>query len=213
MTWSEYRDREKKTRNTQDSKQMLYDYDWQVLRINLDFTTFESTKSALTKIKKYVNEKDLNKVMRALNLLAATRMGFSGQRKTIKDSDKRKDLAKRDEIVLEYLDRLSKINKELKETGKKPEPLNEEDQIKDLKNADLKNFTLLYNDLIYRYENSSRSNSRPELKDYLKLMHKVLESKGKEFKDHVNESLDNLKNKSGTPLRKEKRDKVKEWKA
>jgi hypothetical protein len=172
------RDKVKKARPTSQRMQMLYDFDWQALRTSLDFTTAKSTSESLRRVKEYVskNSNDINRIFRALNLMAATRMGFSGMVKTIKDDSKRVDLSKRDEMVKTYLDELTEKHNELKKT-KEYAVDSEEKLLADLEKAPIDQFSKVYCSLAYRYENSSRSDARPELKDYLKLMQKVLYNK------------------------------------
>jgi hypothetical protein len=160
---------------TSDNKTSLYDFQWQALRTSLDFSNEESTRNSIERCKKYLEDySDVNKVWRVLNLMAATRMGFSGSSKLIKSPDKLKDLQKRDEIVLGFREKLSQIYDKLKQNQQQLVVDDESKLRDDLKNASTDEFGRVYESLIHRYENSSRSQARPELKHYLEIMRDVL---------------------------------------
>jgi hypothetical protein len=160
------------------SKLVLYDYQWQELRVSLDFSNAESTERSLRVLRGYLREHyDLNRVWRILNLLSATRMGFSGIRKLIKSADKLKDLEVRDKSVLAEREFLSQSHQRMIKRGDKFQLNSEEKLISDLKDAQersLDTFMKVYNSLSDRYEKSNRSKNRPELKYYLNLMEKVM---------------------------------------
>jgi hypothetical protein len=175
MKLTEHLNKEKAPRKSQTSKQMLYNFDWQLLRVRLDFSTTLTTQESLDRVKAYVEPgENLNKVWRALNLMAATRMGFSGLYKLIKKTEKLEDLELRDKLVLDYREWLTLKRKELESQGQTTERVSEIDQFKDLKEASVDEFADVYASLTFRYENSSRSAARPDLKRYLELMQIVL---------------------------------------
>ena len=160
---------------TSDNKTSLYDFEWQALRTSLDFSNEESTKNSIQKCRRYLDDySDINKVWRVLNLMSATRMGFSGSRKLIKSPEKRKDLEIKDSLALEFREKLSNAYDKLKQNQQRLITDDESKLWEDLKNASSDDFGRVYESLIHRYENSSRSKARPELRHYLNIMRDVL---------------------------------------
>lgn len=151
------------------AKIVLYDFEWQALRTDLDFSSQETTEASLYRLKKYLgNNKDINRVWRVLNLLAATRMGFSGQRVLSKvDAD---DLEKRDRLVKQERERLSKVYGDLKDAGHKFTIPTENQLVKDLKAANDQAYKRVFKSLKQRFTHSGESVNRPELAYYLRLM-------------------------------------------
>lgn len=204
---SEYLDKEKKSRKVSINKSTLYDFEWQLLRVNLDFSSSVTTRESIEKILFYTDSKDINKIWRALNLMAATRMGFSGLFKLIKCKEKLKDLKIRDNLVCKIRNQLSEQYKELQKLNYKITVKPKEHQFLDLKNASNDNFSIVFNSLVFRYENSSHSASRPELKEYLQLMQEVLFCKPLEDQNKILKSLE-IKLKG---LRKSRKQKILDW--
>lgn len=165
------------------TKITLYDFPWQSLRTDLNFYTYDDTVKSVERVKKYVgNEKDISKVWRALNLMAATRMGFSGVKKLIKSKEKMADRDKRDKYVQQYREHLTSVYAELKADGKKVHVPSEEELLDQLKKVPKEDFDRVLASLTLRYENAVAGKTpsgavgggtRPELKYYLSLMHKV----------------------------------------
>lgn len=154
------------------SKLVLYNFEWQSLRTSLDFSTLETTEKSIKKLADYLDDQsDVNKVWRVLNLLAATRMGFSGQRSLIKDTGKMADLENRDEIVKTLRERLSEKFADMDKN--KIAPDSRSSMVDDLHKASKEDRERVYKSLKSRYDKSEESVHRPELKFYLTLMESI----------------------------------------
>lgn len=76
-------------------KLCLYNFDWQILRVGLNFTNADNVQVTVKKLEEYLesplSEDDtrLNRLWRILNLLNATMMGYRGQRKRFSDKPER----------------------------------------------------------------------------------------------------------------------------
>lgn len=138
----------------------------------MDFSTLKSTEGCLEQLNTYLKDRtDINRVWRVLNLLAATRMGFSGQRSILKDRARLDDLENRDEAVKDFREALSKIFADLDKT--KITPDSRAVMLHDLYKASTKDFNRVYKSLKNRYDKSDESIHRPELAFYLKLMESI----------------------------------------
>lgn len=155
--------------NLDPYKLTLYNFEWQALRTSLDFSSLESTEASIKKISDYLgSQDDINKVWRVLNLLSATRMGFSGQRIILKDNKRLGDLENRDEIVKALREKLSSKFSEMDKS--KVAPDSRSTMVDDLHKASEEDYTRVYNSLRSRYDKSDQSVHRPELAFYLNLM-------------------------------------------
>jgi hypothetical protein len=153
-------------------KLTLYNFEWQALRTSLDFSTLETTEKCIKKLSDYLGDQEnVNKVWRVLNLLSATRMGFSGQRTLLKDNGRLADLENRDELIKAFRERLSKKFADLDKT--KIEPDSRSSMVDDLHKASEEDFNRVYKSLQSRYDKSGESVNRPELAFYLKLMESI----------------------------------------
>lgn len=201
-------DKEKKSRKTQLTKEVLYNFEWQALRTSLDFSE-AGYQNSLALVTQYIETADdrINRIWRALNLITATRMGFSGLIRMCKDPAKLKELQIRDKILENYREKLSESYKALKEKFKLISD-SEYDQLKDLKEASLEDLSRVYSSLTFRFENSSQSAARPELINYLNLMKTVIFN-------HRNQAEQNFiveeVNKKLKGLRKSRKAKVLDW--
>lgn len=158
--------------NLDPFKLVLYNFEWQALRTSLDFSNLESTEICIKKLSDYLgDQEDVNKVWRVLNLLSATRMGFSGQRSILKDSGRLADLENRDELVKSLRERLTKKFEGMDKT--KIAPDSRSSMADDLHKASKEDVDRVYTSLKSRYDKSDESIHRPELAFYLKLMESV----------------------------------------
>lgn len=138
----------------------------------MDFSTLSSTEKCITQLNNYLGDQsNINKVWRVLNLLAATRMGFSGQRSILKDKTRLEDLEQRDAVVKTFRERLSKTFAGMNKT--KVAPDSKVVMVHDLHRAPTKDFDRVYKSLKNRYDKSDESVYRPELAFYLKLMESI----------------------------------------
>lgn len=162
-----------------NSKDVLYNFSWQLLRVNLSFKSLEDAKSSLNKLKKYVDEKDVNKVWRVLNLLSATRMGLSGQQKRDLSEEQKEEFKKIDEQVKEFREHLSDVYKNLPKDFKLE---TEEKKKKDISNAKTEDIEKILKSLKDRYEKGGpsgikQSPHRTSLKEYIKFLEDELKSR------------------------------------
>lgn len=135
----------------------------------MDFSTLDTTEKSITRLSDYLeDQEDVNKVWRVLNLLSATRMGFSGQRTILKDKARLADLESRDEIIKAFRERLSKKFATMDKS--KVSPDSRSTMVDDLHGAPKEEFDRVYKSLQNRYDKSDESVHRPELAFYLKLM-------------------------------------------
>lgn len=93
-------------------KMSLYRFDWQILRVNLDFHTPESTAASLLKIHEYLDKplEDYdtadNKLYRVLNMLNAVLMGQNGQKKRVTTDEQLAKIGLKDGFVRELRDKV-----------------------------------------------------------------------------------------------------------
>lgn len=161
--------------NMKDSKLVLYNLKWQILRMSLKFDTVDNVIKSTYLLNEYLKkdkptEQGINRAWRVLNLLNAVRMGFSGARKlrpmTIKSIDEK------DVLVKLFRKSVSSMYGALKAMGETLKPDSEAQMEEDIKNADIRDLSLLYKDLRLRYRKSGYSKHRPELKFYICLIEK-----------------------------------------
>ena len=153
-----------------ESRLVLYDFEWQELRTLLNFSTLAMTQWSLEVLRKYLREGDLNRVWRVMNLLAATRMGFSGLRKLIKSSERLRDLRMRDTVVKQEHRKLSEELERLISLNKRFVVALHSELVDDIQKADFVALHRVHGSLSDRYARSDQSINRPELKYYLGLL-------------------------------------------
>lgn len=94
-------------------KMSVYRFDWQIIRVNLDFTTAETTAKSLSTIIEYLemfpergDTRD-NKLYRVLNMLNAVLMGQNGQKKRVTTDKQLAEIALKDGFVRELRDQVA----------------------------------------------------------------------------------------------------------
>lgn len=150
-------------------KECLYDLEWQILRVNLSFKDYDSTKKSINKLIDYhknaSNKEEYGiRAWRILNLLNAVRMGFSGQRKF---NSEESNLVKKEREQFQYAYRNSFL----------PKSWNWDRVKKDIKNANKKDLNKVYSNLKIRKEKSEKKGTihcRPELVKFLKFFESVV---------------------------------------
>lgn len=161
-------------------RRLIYNYNWQVLRIGLRFTNEACAKDALERLKQYLCEEvdkwkdedsNRNRIYRVVNMLAATKMGLNGQKARFSSDLRRNELDRminRIEVFKNDVAELPFVDKYVWQS--------EEKQLADLQKGydrDPTTFNLIQVDLEKRMCNAKREDSRPELENYLRMMTEV----------------------------------------
>lgn len=161
-------------------RRSLYDLEWQILRVNLDFSSAASTAASLAICTKYVLEKGSTPtaLYKVINLYAATVMGFNGQiRRFCNDKARVKDLQYRADVVTSHRKQLSDIYKDC-HMGDADFAINNEKRKSDIAQADLDDLNKVHRSLTKRLEASKRrphNSDRPELEEYIEMLRAELE--------------------------------------
>jgi hypothetical protein len=88
-------------------KMCLYNFEWQLLRVNLNFTDADTTRASIETLEEYLAkpltgyDTRTNRLWRVLNLYNAVRMGHSGQRILSKTPEKKLDIEAKDNLIIE----------------------------------------------------------------------------------------------------------------
>ncbi|MMZ45210.1 hypothetical protein D3C76_479200 [compost metagenome] len=173
-------------------KRSLYVFSWQLLRVNLDFSTLETCKKSVAKCATHIEDAP-NKTMalyRVVNLYAATVMGFNGQiQKRLKANDGRtdyevKDLALRSQFIQAVREELSLWYASVDKTDESFR-VNQMSRINELKEAQLKDLLMVHSDLRKRWLSANKRTydiRRDELSEYLSMLEKELASRHARYK-------------------------------
>lgn len=153
-------------------KRVLYDPEWQSLRVSLlarnnragGFATLEGTKSNLVRLTAYLEaaeseQEEINRLWRILNLLNATRMGFSGQKQTGTPKDK---------AVQTFRDAVQKKYNAHTAKGKSIKASDETTVTQGLQRLPKAQRQKILQDLTKRQKQSGFSEARPELHKFVK---------------------------------------------
>jgi hypothetical protein len=154
------------------NKLVLYEFEWQALRTSLDFSTIEGVEASLAKLRTYVTNKICyNRIWRVLNLLCATRAGFSGQRKLRGNSA---TLDACDSQVACMRMTLTKMLRRRKRHGSTFDltEVEQATQARLIGQALEEAVRRVEASLMKRYTGSGCSEHRPELEYYLQLLHR-----------------------------------------
>lgn len=154
-------------------KEVLYDVEWQSLRVSLlgYFTTPGGVDRNVKKLQEYLNTVDVVRYWRVLNLLNAVRMGYHGQKVAGTEQDK-KVIAYRDHVQELY--HICKDNFPTSWDWSKVEK-----DLQDLYVKDNETFEKIWANLSLRRKNAAKrphEMKRDELKFFLNLMQKAKES-------------------------------------
>jgi hypothetical protein len=165
-------------------KRSLYVFDWQVLRVNLNFSTTPSTDESLRKCWEYVVVKDFTaaSLYKVINLCAATVMSLEGQktRANGRDLSVYQDLTNRIRSIQVVREELGTI---YRKKSKKPEQfaIDQQDRLAALNKAEDKDLLDIHKDLHRRWTVALERPyhiRRPELKEYLLMLEMELSYRG-----------------------------------
>lgn len=130
--------------NMRPHKQTLLTYEWQRLRLSMEFTSVANARWSLEKLGFYLDHPNIDRVWRCLNLLAATTMGLNGQ------EAQGREVAEVKALVVEARETLSVLYAEMKREGQSLTPPTEEAQREELLRAaweDVEGLVRLHRDL------------------------------------------------------------------
>jgi hypothetical protein len=158
-------------------RKLIYDYNWQCLRIGLSFQDEKSCKDALERLKQYLCEdpgegdSNRNRIYRVTNMLAATKMGLNGQLKKCDNTLRCFQIRK----MIQHVDVFKCDVAEMPSIDNYIWPTDEK-QLADLQkgwNDDPAAFRAIKLDLEKRMQKAKIDSSRPELENYLRMMEEV----------------------------------------
>lgn len=173
----------------QIQKMCLYDFDWQLLRVNLAFSTVEETRASIEILDEYLElafdeevETFANRHWRVLNLLNATLMGFNGSLKIAKSSAVLQRTEKKMELITEFRSSLQ----DAYHSRPKVFMWSLDVQREKLESAAVPDILKVYYSLGKRkkfaseYKKMPVQTTRPELLRYIRLIEEVLEARESE---------------------------------
>ncbi|MNB67077.1 hypothetical protein D3C75_135600 [compost metagenome] len=167
-------------------KRSLYEFDWQLLRVNLDFSTISSTEKSLQVCNDYLMaHQDAAGYYKVINLFAASVMGLEGQ-----IARRYKKVEKKDEVIVDLETRINIIQvarlplSDAYESMPKHFRVDQTQRIEDLGNARASDLVKVYNSLRKRWTGAQKRNynvQRDELAEYIMMLIAEMDFRGMEY--------------------------------
>lgn len=158
-----------------DKRRSLYEFDWQLLRVTLDFSTLSTTMVSIERLKAYLAKHNYRPraVYKVINLTAAVAMGFNSP-----PSKKKRDITDMLRIVQTFRESIT-TEEYLKCKDLTEWHLDTEERQSSLRSASSKDIHLVKQDLTKRWvsylkRDIQKAHTRPELLEYINMLEEEL---------------------------------------